>query len=238
MAGDRSDPQAWLATVELRCLCKEEAAEQWGVARWVCAQYSELGKFVIARVGLRVGGKRWLELRWLERISERGSPKVRVLPRRSRVVYGARSLLFLPLLLEDGLKSFLVWAIIRTMAIVFLMENAIPLSFLMLASAPAVTPASAAASPASAASPLTVVWWTRWVGDQTLCIGLWIGVFLGVFAVQAEYAPRVGVRGLSGIGPFLLAGLVCFCGLFLLRLLFHAHPEVIVRATVLLELFV
>jgi hypothetical protein len=44
--------------VELRCLCKEEAAEQWGVARWVYAQYSELGKFVIARVGLRVGGKR------------------------------------------------------------------------------------------------------------------------------------------------------------------------------------
>jgi hypothetical protein len=85
---------------------------------------------------------------------------------------------------------------------------------------------------------LTRVWWARRVGDQTLCIGLWIGVFLGVFAVQAEYAPRVGVRGISGIGPFLLAGLVCFCRLFLLRLLFHAHPEVIVRATILLELFV
>jgi predicted DNA-binding protein (UPF0251 family) len=36
----------------LRGLCKEEAAEQWGVARWVCAQYSELGKFVIAMVGV------------------------------------------------------------------------------------------------------------------------------------------------------------------------------------------
>jgi hypothetical protein len=108
----------------------------------------------------------------------------------------------------------------------------------MLASAPAATPASAVASPACAASPITGVWWTRRVGDQTLRIGLWIGVFLGVFTVQAEYAPRVGVRGIFGIGPFLLAGLVCFHRLFLLRLLFHAHPEVIVRATVLLELFV
>jgi hypothetical protein len=55
---------------------------------------------------------RWLELRWLERISERVLPKVKALPRRSRVVYGPRSLLFLPFLLEDGLKSFLVWAIV------------------------------------------------------------------------------------------------------------------------------
>jgi hypothetical protein len=69
------------------------------------------------------------------------------------------------------------------MVIVFLMENAIPLSFLMMASAPAVTPASAAASPASAASPLIRVWWTRRVRDQTLCVSLWVGVFLGVFAV-------------------------------------------------------
>jgi hypothetical protein len=52
MAGDHSDPQAWLATAELRGLCKEEATERWGVARWVCAQYSELGKFVMARVGV------------------------------------------------------------------------------------------------------------------------------------------------------------------------------------------
>jgi predicted DNA-binding protein (UPF0251 family) len=52
MARDRSDSQSRLATAELRGLCKEEAAEQWGVARWVCAQYSELGKFVIAMVGV------------------------------------------------------------------------------------------------------------------------------------------------------------------------------------------
>jgi hypothetical protein len=63
MARDRSDPQAWLATVELRGLCKEEAAEQWGVLRWVCTQYFELGKFVIARVG--VGG-RWKEVAGIE----------------------------------------------------------------------------------------------------------------------------------------------------------------------------
>jgi hypothetical protein len=105
------------------------------------------------------------------------------------MVYGARSLLFLPLLLEDGFKSFLVWTIIRAMVIVFLMENAIPFSFLMVASAPA----SAAASPASAASPLIRVWWTRRVRDQNLLVGVWIGVFLGVFAVQAEHAPRIGV---------------------------------------------
>jgi hypothetical protein len=40
---------------ELRGLCKEEAAEQWGVARQACAQCSELGRFVIARA--KVGDK-------------------------------------------------------------------------------------------------------------------------------------------------------------------------------------
>jgi hypothetical protein len=34
---------------ELRGLCKEEVEEEWGVARRVCAQCSELGKFVTAR---------------------------------------------------------------------------------------------------------------------------------------------------------------------------------------------
>jgi hypothetical protein len=52
--------------VELRGLCKEEVGEQWGVARRVCAQCSELGKFAIARaeagdnwkvvVGIEVAG--------------------------------------------------------------------------------------------------------------------------------------------------------------------------------------
>jgi hypothetical protein len=55
---------------------------------------------------------RWLELRWLERVCERVSTKTRVLPGRSRVVYGTRYLLFLPLLLKDSLESFLVWAVI------------------------------------------------------------------------------------------------------------------------------
>jgi hypothetical protein len=29
---------------------KGGGGERWGVAQWVCAQYSELGKFVIAKV--------------------------------------------------------------------------------------------------------------------------------------------------------------------------------------------
>jgi hypothetical protein len=35
--------------VELRGLCKEEVEGEWDVARRACAQYSELGKFAIAR---------------------------------------------------------------------------------------------------------------------------------------------------------------------------------------------
>jgi hypothetical protein len=54
------------------------------------------------------------------------------------------------------------------MVIVFLMENAVPFSFFMVASTPAATSASATASPASAASPLIQVWWTRRVRDQAL----------------------------------------------------------------------
>jgi hypothetical protein len=34
---------------ELRGLCKEEVEGQWDVARRVCAQCSELGKFAISR---------------------------------------------------------------------------------------------------------------------------------------------------------------------------------------------
>jgi hypothetical protein len=114
---------------------------------------------------LGIGGKWWLELRWLERVGDRVSPKARVLPCRSRMVHDTRSLLFLPLLLEDGFESLLVWTIIRAMVIIFLVENTIQFSFLIVASAPAATPASASASPASAASPLIGVWWTRLVRD-------------------------------------------------------------------------
>jgi hypothetical protein len=56
---------------ELRGLCKEEVEEQWDVARRVCAQCSELGKFArraeagdnwkvmagIEMVGIEVAGK-------------------------------------------------------------------------------------------------------------------------------------------------------------------------------------
>jgi hypothetical protein len=113
---------------------------------------------------LGIGGKWWLELRSLERVGERVPPKARVLPCRSIVVYSTRSLLLLPLLLEDGFESFLVWTIILVVVIVFLVENTIPFSFLVVASAPA----SASASPAPVASPLIGVWWTRWVRDQAL----------------------------------------------------------------------
>jgi hypothetical protein len=54
---------------KLKGLCKEEAEEKWGVARRVCAQCFELGKFVIARAevgdkwkvvaGIEVAGKGW-----------------------------------------------------------------------------------------------------------------------------------------------------------------------------------
>jgi hypothetical protein len=54
----------------------------------------------------------WLELGWLEWVCEGISPKTRILPSWSRVVYGTRSLLFLFLFLEDSLESFLVWVII------------------------------------------------------------------------------------------------------------------------------
>jgi hypothetical protein len=52
--------------------------------------------------------------------------------------------------------------------IVFLVENTIPFSFLIVASAHATTSASATASPAPAASPLIGVRWTRRVRDQAL----------------------------------------------------------------------
>jgi hypothetical protein len=67
MAEDRFDPLASLALAGQMGLRREEAGERWGVAQWVCAQYSELGKFVIAKVeveyrlgevvGIEVAGK-------------------------------------------------------------------------------------------------------------------------------------------------------------------------------------
>jgi hypothetical protein len=46
------------------------------------------------------------------------------------------------------------------------------------------------------------------------------------------------VRDIFWVGPFPFSGLVGFRRLFLLGLFFHTHSEVIVRATILLELFV
>jgi hypothetical protein len=142
------------------------------------------------------------------------------------MLYGTSSLLLLPFLFKDGLESFLVWKVIRTMIIVLLMEDAIPFYFLMMALAPAVTSASAPSAPAAA--PLIRMWWTRRARDQALGVSLWIGILLGIFAVKAKNVSRIGVRGVPGIGPFSFARLISFCGLLLLRLLFHANPEVIV----------
>jgi hypothetical protein len=98
--------------VELRDLCREEVEGEWDVARRACAQCFELGNFRLPGRRLGITGMQWLELGWLKRVCERVSTKARVLPGRGRVVYGTRSLLFLPLLFEDSLESFLVWAII------------------------------------------------------------------------------------------------------------------------------
>jgi hypothetical protein len=108
------------------------------------------------------------------------------------------------------------------------MEDVIPFSFLMIASAPSAPSASAAAPSAHAAAPLVRMCWTRQARDQALGVSLWIGILLGIFAVKAKNISGISVRGVSGIGPFSFARLVSFCGLLLLRLLFHAHPEVIV----------
>jgi hypothetical protein len=69
------------------------------------------------------------------------------------------------------------------MVIVFLVENAIPFSFLVVASASGSTPTPASASSAPAASPLIGMRGTRRARDQALRISLRIGVFLSVFAV-------------------------------------------------------
>jgi hypothetical protein len=61
---------------------------------------------------LSISWDRRLELRWLERVSERVSPETRVLPSRSGMVYSTSPLLLLPFLFEDSLESFLVLAIV------------------------------------------------------------------------------------------------------------------------------
>jgi hypothetical protein len=62
----------------------------------------------LPRWRLSIGWDGWLELRWLERVSERISPKGGVLPSWSGMVYGVGPLLLFPLFLENGLESFIV----------------------------------------------------------------------------------------------------------------------------------
>jgi hypothetical protein len=107
----------------------------------------------LTRCRLSICWDRWLELRWLERVSERISSKTGILPSRSGMVYGASPLPLLLFLLEDSFKSFLVCAIVWAVVIIFLVENEIPFSFLLMASAPAATSAFVAAPSASATAP-------------------------------------------------------------------------------------
>jgi hypothetical protein len=65
----------------------------------------------LPRWRLSICWDRRLELRWLERVSERISSKTGILPSRSRMVYGASPLRLL-FLLEDSFESLLVWAIV------------------------------------------------------------------------------------------------------------------------------
>jgi hypothetical protein len=66
----------------------------------------------LPRWNLSIGLDRWLELRWLERVSERVSPIIGVLPGWSGMIYGTSPLLLLPFFFKNSLESFLVWAVI------------------------------------------------------------------------------------------------------------------------------
>jgi hypothetical protein len=57
----------------------------------------------LPRWRLSISLDKWLELRCLERVRERVSPKAGVLPSWSGMVYGAGPLLLLPLFLENSL---------------------------------------------------------------------------------------------------------------------------------------
>jgi hypothetical protein len=66
----------------------------------------------LPRRRLGVIGRRRLVLGWLERVCERISLEIGILPGRSGMVYDTRSLFFLPLFLKDSFEPFLVWAIV------------------------------------------------------------------------------------------------------------------------------
>jgi hypothetical protein len=70
--------------------------ERWGVAQWVCAQCSELGKFGIAKVEVEYRLGQVVGIKVAGRVSERVSPKDGVLPSWSGMVYDAGPLLLLP----------------------------------------------------------------------------------------------------------------------------------------------
>jgi hypothetical protein len=93
---------------ELRDLCKEEVEEQWVLLDGPALNVLSLESLRLPGRRLGIIGRWWLELRWRERVGERVSPKARILPCRSRVVYSTRSLLLLSFLLKNGFESFLI----------------------------------------------------------------------------------------------------------------------------------
>jgi hypothetical protein len=103
-------------------------------------------------------------------------------------------------------------------------KNAVPLSFLLIASAST----SAATSPASAATPLILLWRAGWAIVLVWGVSLRIVGFLSHFPLYAKNISGISVRGIYGIGSISFVGLVGFGRFLLLRLLLHTHSEVIV----------
>jgi hypothetical protein len=105
--------------LELRWHWRSYWALVWGRRRrrsngvlfnWSALNVLRLESLGLPRWWLSIGWDRWLELRWLERVSERISSEITVLPSWSGMVYGTSPLLLLLLLflLEDSFKPFLL----------------------------------------------------------------------------------------------------------------------------------
>jgi hypothetical protein len=71
----------------------EEAGSDGVLLNGFALNVRGLESLELPRWRLSIGWDRWLELRWLERVSERVSPKTGVLPSWSGMVYGTGPLL-------------------------------------------------------------------------------------------------------------------------------------------------
>jgi hypothetical protein len=114
------------------------------------------------------------------------------------------------------------------MVVILLMEDAAPFSFHMMASAPAAISAPATASSASAAAP-----WLECDGLGGQETRLWESAcglgFSWVFSLSRPKTFRgLACKAFLGLDHSLSLDWLAFADVFLLILLFHAHPEVIV----------